>query len=420
MGFIKKYMSLIIPMVILIVSIVFVVLSFMAKSALVEDIGRNSVSKANKLKSALKNTPSERQYLEVKRYQDAYAKDLGQIGETMARSSQRGLLSYRVFPEPKDNSRQLYFDFGDDYRKALEAMLKEVNALDAPTEALISEAMGPLGGTRRSSYGRRSNSEDDSEERIIETICQQRAESISVYANREIFKWYDFWDGYVYPGPDIALEDAWYSQVAYWVYEDVVDTIKEINKGYSRVYDSPVKRILGIDFEKPIDIEKISTKNRQRYGNGDEPKYIFHEDVQGLGVYPWTGRICDENTDVVHFNFAVVVSAKAVLPLIRELCSQKEHEYRQGYQANGELRTAVHNQITVLQTEIRPVIADSELHEYYRYGDDAVTVLTVIGEYIFNRDGFRFDSGDGSRTSIQPKTVIEYLGREDEEGIEKN
>ena len=416
MGFIKKYMSLIIPAVVLIVAVVFIVLSFMAKSALIEEIDSGSVSKSKRLKSALRDTPSERQYLEAKRYQDAYAKDLGQIGATMAYSSSRELLSYEIFPKPKDNSRQLYVNFGNDYRKALEDMLKEIDALDAPAEALINEAMGPLGGTRRSSYGRssygrRSNSEDDSEERIIETICQQRAESISVYANRDIFKWYSFWDGYVYPDPDVALEDAWYSQVAYWIYEDVIDTIKEINTGSSRVYDSPVKRILAIDFEKPIDIEKVGIKGRQRYGNGDEPTYIFHEDVQKLGVYPWTGRICDDNVDVIHFNFAVVVSSKAVLPFIRELCGQKEHKYRQGHQANGELKSAVHNQITVLQTRTAPVIADSELHEYYRYGDDAVTTLVVVAEYIFNRNGYK---------SIQPKTVKEYLGQEDEEESDEN
>ena len=57
------------------------------------------------------------------------------------------------------------------------------------------------------------------------------------------------------------------------------------------------------------------------------------------------------------------------------------------------------------------MIADSELHEYYRYGDDAVTTLVVVAEYIFNRNGYK---------SIQPKTVKEYLGQEDEEESDEN
>lgn len=405
--FIKKYMSLIIPTGIFIVSIVFIVLSSTTKKSLAENIEKTSLSKSNAIKSLIRNTPAEKQYEQEKRYQDAYAKDAGSIVQLIKQSSLRDLISYNIFPKPQDTSRQLYLDFGNDYRKALEDLVKSMKALDAPGEAAISEVTGHLSGSSsKRSYGRSGVSEDDSKAALIDAICRRRAESAHVYADPTLFKWYDFWYGYVYPGPEIALEDAWFSQLSYWVYDDVVTTIRTMNADSKCVYDSPVKRLVGIGFSSLVDYE---TKQRHTsYANGDEAIYVWHEDVQQLGIYPWSGRRCDDDIDVIHFSVAVVVGSKHVMPFMKNLCSQKEHKHREGYLLEGKESTYTHNQITILQCETEPIVRDEEVHENYQYGDDAVVKLHLICEYILNRNGL---------DQIKPQSVKILLGQAEEEEV---
>ena len=404
--FIKKYISLIIPTGIFIVSIVFIVLASSTKKSLAENIEKGSLSKSKAIKSLIRNTPSDKQYEQEKNYQDAYEKDAGRIDQLIKQSSLKDLTSYSIFPKPQDTSRQLYLDFGNDYRKAIENLVKSIGALDAPGEAAISEATSHMSGSSSSSRrGSRWSDlpKDDPKNALIDAICQTRAEAAHVYADPTLFKWYDFWDGYVYPGPEVALEDAWFSQLSYWVYDDIVQTIKTINADSKNVYDSPVKRLVGVGFDNLVDYK--AKQQRASYANGDEAIYIWHEDIQALGVYPWTGRRSDDDIDVIHLSIAVVVDSKHVVPFMKELCSQKEHKHREGYSADGKEVTYTHNQITILQSETEPVIRDDEPHEHYRYGDDAIVKLHLICEYILNRNGL---------DEIKPHSVKVLLGQAEE------
>ncbi len=402
--FIKKYISLIIPTGIFIVSIVFIVLSSMTKKSLAANIEKTSLSKSSEIKSLIRNTPAEKQYEQEKRYQDAYAKDAGSIDQLIKQSSLKDLISYNIFPKPQDTSRQLYLDFGNDYRRAIEDLVKSMNALDAPGEAAISEVTGHLSSSLTKRNRRSDTSEDDPKVALIDAICQRRAESAHVYADPTLFKWYDFWDGYVYPGPEIALEDAWFSQLSYWVYDDVVTTIRTMNADSKCINDSPIKRLVGIGFSSLVDYE---TKQQRRvFANGDEAIYVWHENIQQLGVYPWTGRRCDDDIDVIHFSVAVVVGSKHIMPFMKNLCSQKEHKHREGYLLEGKESTYTHNQITILQFETEPIVLDEEVHENYRYGDDAVVKLHLICEYILNRNGL---------DQIKPQSIKVLLGQAEEE-----
>ena len=60
------------------------------------------------------------------------------------------------------------------------------------------------------------------------------------------------------------------------------------------------------------------------------------------------------------------------------------------------MKTFRHNQITILQSDIRPVVFTNEEHKLYRYGDDAVVQLDLICEYIFDKGGY---------DAIKPKWV---------------
>jgi hypothetical protein len=88
------------------------------------------------------------------------------------------------------------------------------------------------------------------------------------------------------------------------------------------------------------------------------------------------------------------VKSQSVLPFIDELCSAKEHTFR-GWSGTEPEQTFKHNQITVLETNITPVVVNdsgrrssADVHELYRYGDDAVVEVEFVCEYIFERAGY--------------------------------
>jgi len=113
--------------------------------------------------------------------------------------------------------------------------------------------------------------------------------------------------------------------------------------------------------------------------------------VKGYSVYmpvPWTGRMSNEDMDVVHFAVSVVLDSKSIAAFMKEFCSAKPHTFREKFELNGKEENAVHNQITVLQYQHQPVIRDNPSHAYYRYGKDATVQLDLICEYIFNRKAY--------------------------------
>jgi hypothetical protein len=83
----------------------------------------------------------------------------------------------------------------------------------------------------------------------------------------------------------------------------------------------------------------------------------------------------------------VVVNAKSVLPFMKELCSAKEHKFS-GFSGREPEQMFKHNQMTILESTITPVERESRMHDYYRYGEDALVELDLICEYIFNKAGY--------------------------------
>jgi hypothetical protein len=118
----------------------------------------------------------------------------------------------------------------------------------------------------------------------------------------------------------------------------------------------------------------------------DVPTY-----VKGYSVFmpvPWTGRMSNEDIDVIHFAVSVVVDAKSTTAFMKELCSAKPHTYRVNFEQNGKQEGAVHNQITILQYQHQSIVRDNPVHAYYRYGKDAVVQMDLVCEYIFNRKAY--------------------------------
>ena len=132
------------------------------------------------------------------------------------------------------------------------------------------------------------------------------------------------------------------------------------------------------------------------------PSYVLS--IEGALTEPHTGRFCSDDIDVVHFNVVVVVSTKAVLPFMQQLCSAKQHKFR-GFSGEEQEQVFKHNQITVLESKIRLIDLENTTHNFYRYGEDAVVELDLICEYIFNKNGY---------DEIKPESVKELLKKLEE------
>ena len=387
MDFIKKNMAIIVPAAIAIAAILLFVPTSIIRGKIRKNLD-SSVSQARSIESMIKTTTSARQSEIVQKYQDEHQQDANDIADLARQSSQRQLLSYKIFPDPNEISQQIFGQFERNYTKAIEDLiLKDLGALDAPTDAEIQQASG----SSEMSLKRRGRDETDQDAKITALIYKKRAETVPVYAHPKVLGGYDFWKDWKYEGTKLSTQDCWYCQIAYWIHKDVIDTITAINAGSDSVLTSPVKRLLGSGFQSSDATEQ------SRGGVGSLPSYV-EELTDGISPI-WTGRKGDDDIDVVHFSIAVVVRSKDTLRFMQELCSEKQH-YFSGYTGGEQRQEYRHNQITILQSDIETIERDSVEHKRYLYGDDAVVRLNLVCEYIFNRAGY---------DKIKPESIKEQL-----------
>jgi len=269
-------------------------------------------------------------------------------------------------------------------------MLNRLNARSCPSEPEIHRSLSEIGGSVRNPRWFQRSSLNAAQQAIVDAICMDTAKSTSVYINPTDISGYELWEGYEYIGFDKATEDCWYWQLGYWVIEDVLTTIENMNTEYDNVLTSPVKRLLNISFANEVNrsVRTIDT---------DRPRYVFSPQ-DGL-TNSFTGRKCNDDIDVIHFKVDTLVSAKVVLPFMKELCSGKEHKFK-GFTGNEKEQTCVHNQITILESSIEPIDRQDNTHRLYRYGDNAVVKLSIVCEYIFDKEGY---------DEIKPKSVKKEL-----------
>jgi hypothetical protein len=397
----KKNTAIIIPAAIAMVAVLLFIPTAMMRSKISTNL-EQSKRLAQEVDSAISSVVSEKQYELTRTYENQHEQDSNDIHNLAVQTTKRELLSYKIFPEPNETSTQIFNEFKQAYIAAFAKLIKDMNALDAPSDAEIKKDAGASGqnidlGTRGDRLS--STASDKSNDKIIELVCKRRSEEIPVYANPQVFSGYGFWDDWEYFGKENAVRDCWYSQLAYWIHSDIVDSINKINKGSASISQSSVKRLLGIRFGS-ADAAAVGSTGTTSSTNATElPQYV----LQGGGQLcnAWTKRVSGEKTDVVHFSVAVVIKANDILKFMDTLCSEKEH-YFTGYKDELKQQKFRHNQITILQSNIESVDRQNAEHIRYRYGQDAVVHLNLICEYLFNREGYDV---------IKPKTVSTQLGQ---------
>jgi hypothetical protein len=385
---IKKNISIIIPVLITAAAILLFIPVAMMRGKIIAKL-EDSVKIGREVDSALRANISAKQHEAVQIFEDMHEADANEIERLARQTSQRELLSYKIFPEPNETSIQIFNEFRRAHIIAFAEITKDMRALDAPTDVEIRRETGPINIStnlyrRESAGGLQAETEED---RIIELLCRRRSEETPVYANPKAFSGYGVWDGWEYSGLDDALRKCWYSQLAYWIHKDIVDTINVMNQDFTSTTSSSVKRLISVRFAN-------SNAASFTVDNGSELPFYVTEAKSSL-YQNWTGRQCDEQIDVVHFSLAVIIKADDILKFMSELCSEREH-YFTGYKGNQESEKYKHNQITILQSRIDPVNRNLPEHRRYFYGNDAIILLNLVCEYVFNRSGY---------DEIEPKCI---------------
>ena len=434
----KSNLSLLVPFIIALASGLLFVPTLLMSSKLRQQVEQKSIREGGRSVQILQDKAVSREQYQVEaERQKAHASDANAIEALAMQNTQRQLLSYDIFPEPNGSSTLVFQEFGKHFREAIDELIVRTNGRDRPTDAELSRALedsSALSTKRRSSAystdfsmssysmgsprspsggpgGMSRMYKSNIERMILEQVCRERAASISVYVNSGDLSGYNYWADYKY---DVliekAVEDCWYHQLAYWAMEDVFDTIIAMNSGHENVLTAPVKRFQRISFTMGLkrpggggSINRGFRRLKKEKDEADKPIYVLST-TDGL-TESCTGRFSNDDIDVIHFNVAVVVGTKSVLPFMQQLCSAKEHKFSGYLEGLDQLKTYKHTQISILECKTVSANPEEPDHRYYSYGEDSVVELDLICEYIFNKKGYE---------EIKPESVKKTLGPEEQ------
>ena len=451
LSFFKSNLSLLVPILIAIVALLLFIPTRILGSRLRKTMeqsaqtGRTISSLSNQLEDAAKAKQMEP-------YINAYTRDVNQIENLVKQTTRRELLSYRLFPDTNEMTTLLFEDFGRRYRKGIDAMFESVRAGMPPAEAEITSALkqapqqglgayggayggyGPYGGagpgsrssgrspaspmgSMTSAYGSGIGmpalAKNDPQYKIFDTLCKEKAQAAGVYAGPVDIAGYVYWNDWKFENRDNAFKDCWYWQMGYWMIEDVLATVREMNKASSSLLDAPVKRIMNVNFTLT---QPTGGRSMRRMGRGmarggkktgDNPTYITSG--KDAMTVPCTGRFSGETFDAMQFEVRVVVNARDTLAFMKQLCTAKGHKFA-GWKGNEPAQNYQHNQITILESTTAPVDPEGFEHTVYRYGDAQVVELDLICEYLFIKAAYE---------DVKPKQVKDDITTALEAGTKK-
>ncbi len=355
--------------------------------------------------------------------------DLKVVLEKAAQTSARPLICSdpreEVFPDLRSGNPIIYYrNFSNNYLKVVEDYLVQMNAADRPSEHeeekvrldyqknIVGEKntrsiapggggmmdMGMDMGMGMAMPGRTRVAEDSPAQKLVNELRRQRSESITVYANKDCFAAYNYWETQPNLEKPIMLMDMWFTQLAAWIQQDVVNAVKLMNGESQRVADSPLKRLIEVSFNgAEVDSGKGGASSRRadtgvvaprRAGSMNSlPDYVIgaqgaEADVSmaaGIMTYPWTKRVGDDLIDVVHLEIAAIIESTAVNDFINAL-------------QTGRLRPdqdpVQQSQITVLQMTLDPIDPEAEKNAGYYYGPGSLVTLRMICEYTLFKSGY--------------------------------
>lgn len=422
LSFFKNNLSLLVPILIAMVALLLFIPTRILGSRLRKTMEQQSAQTGRTIASLSNQLEEAARAKRMEPYINAYAHDANQIENLVKQTTLRELLSYRLFPDTNERTTLLFEEFARRYRDGIDAMLQGVKAGAPPTDAEIAAAlqrapqpgMGAYGGaygpysqgpTGRSSsksspmssmtspYGRGSNLSSymmtDTQSKIFDTLCLEKAQAAGVYGGPIDLAGYLYWNEWKFENRDAAYKDCWYWQMGYWMVEDVVTTVREMNKAASSVLDAPVKRIMNVSFvlgrTTGRSIRRVGRGGVRGKKEGENPTYVTS--AKDAMTAPCTSRFTGETFDVMQFNVRVIVDGKDTLAFMKQLCTAKPHKFA-GWKGNEPVQTYLHNQVTILESSTAPVDPEGMEHVAYQYGDAQVVELDLICEYLFSKAAY--------------------------------
>lgn len=441
LSFLKNNLALLVPIIIIIVALLLLIPTRILGSRLRATIEEQSLRPGKRVDSLVRDVNSAAEAEVMREYIDAYAQDVNAVSAMLAHTVERELLRYDIFgPDTNETSRVLFERFSTAYRAGIDQLLDSVNAGLCPTTEQIRTAlksaprsafpgagggaydayrgggggggMDIYGGGGMMGRGQSLGIVTETDKKIVDQICLDRARSLDVYASPVDIGGYAYWDDWAFTDRDSAYKDCWYWQMGYWIIEDVFASVRQINEGAENLLEAPVKRVTSVDFT----LKKSRAARGRRGGptrrtttDNVNPAYVT-DATNGLTT-PCTGRFSDPvsdptGIDVIQFNMQVVIDAAQVRPFMEQLCTAKPHTFR-GFYGDQPPQTYEHNQITILETSLGPVERQAYNHFLYRYGDKPVVEMDLICEYVFERTP--------AFEEIKPRQVKDDLRGDDED-----
>lgn len=436
LSFLKNNLALLVPIVLAVVAALLFIPTTLFSKSLKGKMDKESVRVGQQCDSLMRNGVVAKKQFEVEQQNlKGYAQDANEMIRLNEQSVQRGLLSYRIFPEPTDSASQKYEDFGKAFCNGILTMIQGIQGTVPPTpEEMGLDASGMMGGPGgagamggagnpygaaaaydpRAMMGGRGGglqgndlmAEYTKQSRDIQdAICLDKAMSGSVYVTPVDIVGYEHWSTYVYnTGRDEAIESCWYWQHGYWIVEDIFQTLAQCNQGSSTVPSSPVKRLVGLKYMQDMNMNMgaggmgmyartmdyasmAGGPGRGMAGMQKENKPQFLKSGSQALATPSTARYSNEEYNIIHFNVSVVVDASYQLEFMKALCSGKTHRFR-GFKGNEPEQIYKHNQITILACQVKPVVRKDMTHNFYRYGDQPVVEMSLTCEYLLPIEGY--------------------------------
>lgn len=425
LGFLKNNLALLVPIGIALVAILLFIPTTLLSGKLRKQIDEQSVKTSREIDTLVRDVNEAARAEALEPYIKAYEQDAKDMNDLIVHTTMRELLDYRVFADPNQTSQLVFDPFRQKFVAGIETMLKDLKAGAPPTDAEINAALET--SSTRSLYGGRNRAAGmnmnmgmgrmgttqgqfnrgwsfrrmtDTDRKIVEKVCEDKAKGTKVYVNPVDLGGYVYWSDWKFEEWDKATKDAWYWQMAYWMLEDVAATVQAMNKNSEHVLNSPVKRIMSVQFSQSRAGRSMIGRGRRMIAPKDKqtPNYVTSI-RNAMAGSPLTGRFSSPDPaatmDVMQFEVTVVVSAREVMHYMQELCSAKAHKFR-GWHGDQPEQTYKHNQITILESTITPIDREDFDHSGFQYGDDEVVSVDLICEYVFYVPAY---------AKIQPKEI---------------
>jgi hypothetical protein len=420
LSFFKNNLALLVPIIIALVAALSFIPTTILSGGLRKTIQDQSVKMSNEIDGLAKKVDQAAEAEAMAPYINAYAQDANAMDDLIKQTTQRELLSYKLFPDMNETSPLLFDPFQQKFVSGVEALLQRLDAGGSPSDAEINAALDS--SPTRSLYGRRSSAPKSSssayggmpgqmrsfrmmtetDRKIVAKVCEDKAKAAKVYISPVDLGGYAYWSDWKFENWDKALKDCWYWQMAYWILEDVTATVEQMNKDSDTILRSPVKRVMGALFTQSRSGRSTIGGRTRRISpvakDKQTPTYVAAV-KNGMTGAPCTGRFCNETLDVMQFDVHVILNAADVMRFMQELCSAKTHKFR-GWRGDQPEQTFQHNQISILESQITPVDREDRNHTGYEYGPDEVVDVDLICEYVFNKAAYE---------KIQPKLVLDDI-----------